>query len=132
MWSTQRSCDRPAADCDEEFSCVSYADGAGFTRVTLNGELDLATAPKLADALADIPDSTVVVILDLSELTFMDSAGLHVILTARNRLADVGRRLMLVPGGQQVQRVFELTSTKSHLEFIIPPDVENQAIVSPR
>ena len=111
MSSTKPSCDRQSADWDEDFSCTSYADGSGFTRVTLNGELDLATAPKLADALADMPDSTGVVILDLSDLTFMDSAGLHVILTARNRLADAGRGLMLVPGSRQVQSIFELTGT---------------------
>jgi anti-anti-sigma factor len=57
------------------------------------------------------------VILDLSELTFIDSSGLHVIVTAHARLADAGRRLTLVPGCHQVQRIFELTGIEDRLEF---------------
>ena len=100
------------------FSCVAYAEGVGVVRVTLTGELDMGTAPQLAHALAGIADPTALVILDLSELTFMDSCGLHVILNARAALADAGRGLALVPGCHQVQRIFELTGTEHRLEFV--------------
>lgn len=100
-----------------DFSCASCAGGPGLIRVTLNGELDLATAPQLADALARVPEGAAIVILDLSELTFMDSSGLHVIVAAQARLAQADCRLVLVPGSGQVQGLFELTGTERHLEF---------------
>ena len=56
-------------------------------------------------------------ILDLSELTFMDASGLHAILTARARLAEADGRFVLLKGCRQVQRMFELTGVDSALEF---------------
>ena len=90
-----------------------FAEGPGFTRVSVSGELDLATAPELADALAEAPAGAAVVILDLSQLTFIDSTGLHMILAARARLAEADCRLVLIPGAHQVQRIFEITATNN-------------------
>lgn len=58
------------------FSCISIAPGSGLARLSLSGELDVATAPRLEEALSDVDDA-VVVILDLSDVSFMDSSGLH-------------------------------------------------------
>ena len=126
MSSTQPSYDPQRADRPQDFSCASCVDGPGFTRVTLGGELDLATAPELAQALTEAPDGTAVVILDLSELTFMDSTGLHVILSARARLAAAGCRLVLVPGSRHVQRIFEITGTKHQVEFVSAPNARDR------
>jgi anti-sigma B factor antagonist len=90
--------------------------------VTVSGELDIATAPQLADALSEALRDCVAVILDLSELEFMDSVGLQTILSANARLADVGCRLVLIAGGHQVQRIFEITGTQHRLEFVSAPD----------
>jgi anti-sigma B factor antagonist len=132
MSSTQPSYDPQWAAGPPGLNCASYPDGPGFTRVRLSGELDLATAPQLAGALAEVPDGTAVVILDLSELTFMDSTGLHLVVSARARLAEAGCRLVLVPGGRQVQRIFEITGTKHHLEFISAPNARDLALVRSR
>lgn len=129
MSSTQPSCEPQWEDCPPGLDCKSYADGPGFARVSLSGELDLATAPKLAEALAQVPSGTAVVILNVSELSFMDSSGLHVIVNAAARLAETGCRLVLVPGGQQIQRIFEITGTKSQLEFVAEPEAPDLAIV---
>ena len=88
--------DPACADHPPGFSCVPYAEGAGVVRVTLTGELDVATAPRLADALDEVAEPTTRVILDMSGLTFMDSSGLQAIVSARARVADAGRRLALV------------------------------------
>ena len=122
MASLQLSDSLGWADRGPDFSCASYAEGEGFTRVTLSGELDLATAPRLVHALTEVADGTAVVILDLSELTFMDSSGLHAIISARARLAETDCRLVLVPGGHQVQTLFELTGIKDHVEFVSAPN----------
>jgi anti-anti-sigma factor len=101
---------------------VTCAEGPGVSSVTLSGELDMATAPQLEDALSEAARGSVVVILDLRKLTFMDSSGLHAILSARARLEEANCRLVLVPGGRQVQLMFEITGVERHLEFATAHD----------
>src|SRR5919197_2925709 len=55
----------------------------GVTRVALEGELDLATVPVLEEHLAAIEhDGMRALVLDLRDLTFVDSSGLHAFLNA--------------------------------------------------
>jgi anti-sigma B factor antagonist len=127
--STQPSYDHHREDPLSGLGWASFDEGADLARVTPRGELDLATAPELGDVLAEAPDRTSLVILDLSELTFMDSSGLQVILTADARLDEADCRLVLVPGDRQVQRIFEITGTEDRLEFINPRDASSLAAV---
>jgi anti-anti-sigma factor len=90
--------------------------------VTLNGELDMATAPQLVDALSEVPRGRAAVILDLSDPEFMDSTGLQTILSAHTRLAEADCRLVLIAGCHQVQQIFEIPGTDHQLEFVNPPD----------
>lgn len=108
------------------FACPWYAEGPGVTRVTPSGELDIVTAPQLAEALSEAARGSAAVILDLSELTFMDSSGLHAILSAHVRLHQTDCRLVLVRGCHQIQRIFELTGTERALEF----DSASDAVLS--
>jgi anti-sigma B factor antagonist len=64
--------------------------------VEVRGELDLTNAQSLGDALAGTGSPTV--ILDLGALAFIDSAGIRTIDQAHRRLADDGRRLLIVAG----------------------------------
>lgn len=111
---------RPA-DPPPDFSWTARPQGPGVTRVSLSGELDMLSASCLGDALAAARGS-VAVILDLSQLTFMDSSGLHAILTARNRLSEAGCRLVILRGSHQVQRVFEVSGVDGVLEFVSARD----------
>ena len=122
MSLNQSSPDSRWSDLAGGFTCVWSAERPGVTRVKLRGELDLVTAPQLADALSEAARGSVVVILDLSELTFMDSTGLHAILTAHTRLHEADCRLVLVRGCHQIQRIFEITGTEHVLEFASAPD----------
>jgi anti-sigma B factor antagonist len=64
------------------------------TRIVLvGGELDLATAPQLADFLAAIEDANIV--LDLWDLSFVDSAGFGVLFDAHQRFESEGKCLTL-------------------------------------
>jgi anti-anti-sigma factor len=83
----------------------------------LDGELDMAYAPQLEYELIEAESSTARLIVDLSGLGFMDSAGLQTLLRAERRCRDNGCRLSLVRGSHQVQRVFELTSTEKLFSF---------------
>ena len=93
------------------FEISPLVDGKGLR---LEGELDLAASPRLADALLDFATSEREVHLDLSEVSFMDSSGLHVILAlARSRGDDwVVRR---PPRSlSAVMRVFEILGIDEH------------------
>ena len=63
----------------------------------VSGEIDLANAPQLAEVLAHFRNGDVIV--DLSRVTFMDSAGLNVLLAAHQRFEgrDAHLRLVAVP-----------------------------------
>jgi anti-anti-sigma factor len=55
--------------------------------------------------------------LDLRQLTFLDSTGLHLILFAQRLCKDKETEFALVPGPRQVQRVFELAALVNRLPF---------------
>jgi anti-anti-sigma factor len=56
-------------------------------------------------------------VLDLRDLTFIDTSGVHVILDAARAARRDGRRLMLVQGSPEVDRVIELTGASAHLSI---------------
>lgn len=87
--------------------------------LALRGELDLASAPILRRHLRDAQTSGAErIVVDLRELAFLDSAGLHVLLDAHKQLgARQCPRLVLRRGRSNVQRVFELTATDSIFQF---------------
>jgi anti-anti-sigma factor len=101
---------------------IGTASADGGTVLTLAGELDIASAPALERALdefgASLPRRLVI---DLRQVTFMDSTGLRALLLARQRAADGDHELLLRPGPRQVQRVFELSGTLERFSFRDPP-----------
>lgn len=86
--------------------------------VAVSGELDLATAQGVEDALkaAETSDADRV-ILDLSALEFIDSTGVQLVILANARSQVDGCRLRLLRGPAQVQRVFELIGVADTLPF---------------
>jgi anti-sigma B factor antagonist len=96
-------------------------DGAP-ARLTVAGDLDLASAPELERSLSTLQEAARPVLLDLREVSFIDSSGLRVILAADARARSTGSRLLLVPGPPGVQRVFQLTLLDRRLEFVEDPD----------
>jgi anti-anti-sigma factor len=84
----------------------------------LSGELDLASAADLNRRLLRLcRKGTSAVVLDLRNLTFIDAAGLHIIVVAKELCQRYGSELALIPGPKQVQRVFELTNLLGVLPF---------------
>jgi anti-sigma B factor antagonist len=90
----------------------------GTVSLSLEGELDLAGAPEMEASLAaaERGDPTRLVI-DLSRLQFIDSTGLRLLLQADARAKEQGYELVLRPGAQAVQRVFEVTGALAILCF---------------
>ena len=78
--------------------------------VALYGEVDLAVAAELETALEDaILESVGAFIIDLSDLDFIESTGLQVLLRARGLLGREDRALAVVCPHGPVRRVFELS-----------------------
>ena len=77
---------------------------------TVRGDLDLASAPALLEALLPVLErDSGPVVIDLSTVPFMDSTGVHVLVTALRRLGPQNRRLAIAcRDGGQVHRILAL------------------------
>jgi anti-anti-sigma factor len=78
--------------------------------VTLSGEVDMSNAPSVRQRIADAitPDDTAVVV-DLSSLSFIDSAGLHAVFELGAVLEEKRQRLLLcVPQDNPIARVIDI------------------------
>ena len=100
---------------------VETVEGGGLVKLVLRGELDLSTAAKVEEELRRAESAEPpVLVMDLAGLTFLDSTGLRLIVTADRRARDQGRRLAVVKGPDTVQRVFSITRLDEHLEMVEP------------
>ena len=88
--------------------------------VTVQGELDIATADVLADRLADVCRRADAVTIDLRRVSFLDCAGLRLLLTVHADGAVRGCQVDFIQGPRAVERVFELTGTLELLPFVVP------------
>jgi anti-anti-sigma factor len=85
----------------------------------LAGELDLTGAAELENTLVSSTGNVTRLTLDLSQLTFMDSTGLRLVLFAHELCQKDGTEFALIPGPRQVQRVFEIADLHDRLPFQI-------------
>ncbi|HLM65510.1 MAG TPA: STAS domain-containing protein [Acidimicrobiales bacterium] len=83
---------------------------AGWTVVSIFGELDVATAPALREKLiALVGDGSTQVVLDLEGVDFLDSTGLGTIISALKRVRTHGGDMRLVCTQGRIRRLFEIT-----------------------
>jgi anti-sigma B factor antagonist len=89
---------------------VHLLPGADALIVEVAGEVDMLTAPALSKAIDEVPEGTAWVVVDLSEITFLDSSGLNALVQGRRALdaRQVTMRVVVPPGGA-IRRVFEIT-----------------------
>ncbi len=98
---------------------VHEGESEEYAHLSLRGELDLSTVPKVEEALRRMEESRPeVIVLDLGGLTFLDSTGLRMVVTADQRAKAEDRRLAVVRGPDSVQRVFSITRLDEHLDMV--------------
>jgi anti-anti-sigma factor len=97
------------------FVCSCTNGGLDAARVYVGGELDIATTPQLERTLSQ--SQARLVVLDLRELTFIDSCGMHAIIGAGIRARKAGRRLVLVRVPATVNRMLTLTGSSDQVEI---------------
>jgi anti-anti-sigma factor len=96
--------------------------------VVLEGELDMAGAALLGPELEHLIGAGFSrVIVDLRDVTFLDSTGLRTLLNADAATRGTEAEFALIAGPAPVQRVFALTKTDDALRFIEPSDVDARA-----
>ncbi|HTJ36201.1 MAG TPA: STAS domain-containing protein [Dactylosporangium sp.] len=77
--------------------------------VALSGECDLAAREHCMEALMTAVGSARTVVVDLAELRFIDSSGVHALVTAHRAAVERGGRLNVVNAGGMVAHVLDIT-----------------------
>ena len=82
----------------------------GTRLVTLCGELDVfGSAADVQELLEECAESAWHVVLDMSQVSFVDSAGLALLVKTQRRLAAADRRLVVLRPHPNVRRILDLT-----------------------
>jgi len=97
---------------------VTREDDAGTVRVVVTGEVDVATADAVEQAVQGVsaagPDA---ILLDLSGVTFIDSTGLRILLTLARTSRENGNRLAMITS-PPVDRVIDLADVRRFLPLV--------------
>lgn len=105
-----------------DVSVTSHANG-DRTVVDVTGEIDVYTAPVLREELATLIDGeNTDLIVDLSQVAFMDSTGLGVLVGALKKVRTLGGDLRLVISEDKILKVFRITALTQ--VFTIHPTID--------
>ncbi len=93
-----------------------------WVMVVLDGEVDMASAPRLQEVLAaQLAAGARQVMVDLREVSFMDSTGLTALFRAHEAMAAAGGRLVVVCGPGPVRRVIEVSGVGAVVPILSDP-----------
>ncbi len=97
---------------------ITVDEHEDFVLVRLCGEFDLAASEAVETALLPLEARFPMVILDLREVTFLDSTGLRAIVSADARSRKDGFELKIVRGSEEVQKLLYLAGLDKILPLI--------------
>ena len=116
---------------DQTLEVRSLPTGQGTVIVALAGEVDLSSAADLRRELEHLIEAGARrIVIDATDLDFIDSTGIHVLVTAHRTLADRGAGIEVYNAGPAVRRTLELSGATQHLRTTSLPDVAPVAIGS--
>jgi anti-anti-sigma factor len=85
-------------------------------RLSVSGELDLATTPQLEQRVgALLADDSRRIVIDLAKLNFIDSTGLRLLLLLSQRAAEEGWEMLITSPSEHVQTILRITGTGAEL-----------------
>ena len=103
------------------FEMDSTNDGAKG-RVTLTGELDIATVPRVQQAVdAMLAEGVTQITIDLAGVGFVDSSGLRLFIVLDQRATSEGWTLALTRPTPQALTVFRVSGVEDELPFVEDP-----------
>lgn len=88
-----------------------------FRRIALEGELDLSNRDALDEEIAGAERGADILVIDLSELRFIDSCGIACLVRAAERSREGGWMLEIIHGPKPVRRTFQLAQLIDLLPF---------------
>jgi anti-anti-sigma factor len=103
---------------DDVVGFIDHLDG--LVHVVMSGELDVSSAAAAAALLDQARTASPNVIIDMSNVTFFDSSGLHVLMHLWRDVSRVGGKVTVQNPPMNVRRVFKLAA----VDHLI--DVETQ------
>ncbi len=113
---------------EHPYLTIDVTSAAKAQTIVLTGEADLLGAPKIEAALKDASaGEPQLIVIDLASLTFIDSSGLQALITGHELCRARGHELQIVPGPENVQRLFELIGINEALAFTNAADLEAEA-----
>jgi anti-sigma B factor antagonist len=84
------------------------------------GELDLVSADRLGEAVQDVwAPGSIPIVLELSQVDFIDSTALRMLLSLRNDAKRNQHALTLLPPAPPLRRIFQLTGTHGFFDWQI-------------
>ena len=103
---------------DRILTVVQHEDPSGAAVVAVSGELDHHTAPELKRALHDVPFTPETpTVIDLTELTYCDSTGITVVVTAYQRAKREGSGLVVAGLDSNLMCVVQIVGRDQILTF---------------
>lgn len=107
-WGTDVSVDRRTSD--------------GTVSVVVSGELDTYSAPKLRAALGDVYEAAAkTVVVDLSQLDFIDSTGLGILVGLLKRCRPAGGDLVVANPRPRIAKILEISGLTQIFDIVGPP-----------
>jgi anti-sigma B factor antagonist len=89
---------------------VTESESEGTPVLAVQGEVDVSTAPELRERLLALAEAgRTVAVVDLSDVSFVDSTALGVLVSGVKRLRSSGGDLRLVVTQPRISKVFEIT-----------------------
>jgi anti-anti-sigma factor len=101
---------------------IEVGSTEGATLITVDGELDVATADRLVGAVAELVERNEPIVLDLRHVSFLDSSGMRALLEVSDHAAGLGRPVGLLQPSIAVTRLLDLVDLRSRFAEI--DDVE--------
>jgi anti-sigma B factor antagonist len=121
---------RPEGDNPPKLE-VSRRSQDGLGEIAVAGELDLGTVNQLESAFAQLlAERPAAIVIDLSELQFMDSTGIKTLLQLERRCDEGGVRFGLTEGSDPVNRLFSLTQLDRHFKVFGDREAARAALTS--
>ena len=90
----------------------------GATEVHLHGDIDLSVEQELIARLGDLAALGDPLVIDMSEVTFLDSTGTRVLLIAQRACDDAGTRITLRAVPPMIRRTLEMAELDTILRII--------------
>ena len=99
---------------DFEVNIVEHA--GSYALVSVRGEIDLHSAPKVQHAVERGANDVEAVVIDMGDITFMDSTALSMLMRAKDDLAERSISLRLANPSEPVERLFGVTGFGEYFE----------------